>query len=120
MGSKPSYRRDTNTSGRQSTQTVKNTIQMSVSCRNLLGVFQDDENLARADEAQLAAGSGLEGGRVFPKATGLVAERRILLLEPFDALGSQAKLLAGLDCPREAVVAQQPIQQQDAAKKDQN
>lgn len=73
MGSKPSYRRDTTTSGRQSTQTVKNTIQMTVSCRNLLKVLQDNENLTWADETELAPGNCLEGGRVFPKPMGLVA-----------------------------------------------
>ncbi len=99
---------------------MKNTIQMTVSCRNLLKVLQDDENLTWADEAELAPGNCLERGRIFPKPMGLVAEGGILLLEAFEVVGSQPKLLAGLDCAREAVVAQQPVQQQNATEKDQS
>jgi hypothetical protein len=119
MGSEPSYRRDTNPSGRQSTQTVKNTIYRLVSCRKLLEIFDDDENLAWADEAELASGSRLQGGGIFLKTPRLVAKRRVLLLEPFHAVGGEAQLLASLDGPGKAMIAQQPVHEQRAAEKNQ-
>ena len=106
MGSTQSYRRHTTAQGRQSTQTLTNTIAPTVSCRNLLAVFQKDQDLALTDEAELAPGDRLERGRIFLKAPRLVTKSRVIGLEVIETFRGQAKFLAGPDAPGKTAVAE--------------
>ena len=119
MGSTPSYRKDTRLRhGRQSTQTLTNTIRRAVSCRNLLAILQNDQNFTRADEAKLTPGNCFEGGGIFLQATDLVAKGGIFTFELVEAVRSRAEILSGPNRPGEATLAEQAIQQQDTAEKD--
>lgn len=44
-------------------------------------VFEDHQDFAAADEAELRAGDGLEGCRVFPQPSSLVLQLRVLPLQ---------------------------------------
>jgi len=97
---------------------LTNTIRLAVSCRNLLAILQNDQNFTRADEAKLTPGNCLEGGGIFLKAPDLVAKGGIFTFELVEAVRSHPEFLSGPNRPGETTLAEQTIQQQDAAEKD--
>ena len=96
---------------------LRNTIRGALSCRNLLEILHDDQDLARADQPKLPAGQCLDGGRIFLKTTGFIAEGGVFVLEPFDTFGRSVEVLPGLEGTGQPTVTEQPVEQQHAAEK---
>jgi hypothetical protein len=81
----------------------------------LLHIFDDEELLTGPDQAQFAAGNVLDGLWIFAKLTGLLAKLRVVLARANKRGFKRPVLLPRLDHGEQPAVADQRVDDEDAA-----
>jgi len=84
----------------------------------LLHIFDDEELLTRPDQAQFAARDVLDRLWIFSELPGLLAQLRVVLARPDERRFKQSVLLPRLEHGEEPAVADERVDDEDAADRD--
>ena len=84
----------------------------------LLHIFDDEELLTGPEQAQFTAGDVLDGLWIFAELAGLLAEMRIFLTRPDERAFKRPVLLPRLEHGQEPSVADERVDDEDAADRD--
>ena len=85
-----------------------------------LGVPNDEELLARLHHAELAAGDVLDGAGVFTQQFDVLLQALVLALQPGQRTPERLKFLPGFEVLHQPLLADECIEEEQAAEEDQS